>query len=86
MCVYVHLPAGEKLIGFGPVTVARRCIIGLEDSLADCERIRIIGAKLSSLLRFAAVLQREIKEENIQLISVVHYCSYSRVFNSLIKP
>lgn len=52
----VDLPAGEKLIGFGPVTVARRCIIGLEDSLADCERIRIIGAKLSSLLRFAAVL------------------------------
>lgn len=51
-----HLPAGEKFVGFRPVTVERRYINGFEDSLADCDRFRIIGAKLSSLLRFAAVL------------------------------
>jgi hypothetical protein len=43
---------GEKFNGFAPACVWRLlCIvIGLDASFADDERIRIIGAKLSSLL------------------------------------
>ncbi len=55
-----NLPDGEKLVVFPPVCVGRRCCvidIGFDDSFADWDRIRIIGAKASSrLLRRAAVL------------------------------
>jgi hypothetical protein len=43
---------GEKFNGFAPDCVWRllSIVIGLDASFADDDRIRIIGAKLSSLL------------------------------------
>lgn len=63
----MDLPLVETVDRWPPRNVARRWLIGIDDSLADCERIRIIGPKFSSvriLCRPLAVLLVEEKRES----------------------
>lgn len=53
----------------GPINVGRRWFIGLDPSLADCERIRIIGPKFSSVL-FGRLLPAVLLEgKKVQIIT-----------------